>query len=94
MRPAADHGETEDGEADDGAADDGAVRPGSDRPVSLATALRIPGVLAILLAFLAYCGLESTTILWASTYLVQARDVAVATAAAFAALFLLGITAC
>lgn len=61
--------------------------------VPLATALRIPGVLLILAAFFAYCALESTAILWASTYLVAGRGVEPATAAAFASLFLLGITA-
>ena len=61
--------------------------------VSLATALRIPGVVLILAAFFAYCALESTSILWASTYLVEERAVAPATAAAFGSLFLLGITA-
>ncbi|WP_282944816.1 MFS transporter [Cellulomonas endometrii] len=60
--------------------------------VPLAQALRIPGVLLILTAFFAYCGLESTAMLWASTYLVTERGVGVATAAAFASLFLLGIT--
>lgn len=61
--------------------------------VPLKKALRIPGVALILIAFFAYCGLESTTILWASTYLVQDRAVSPVTAAAFASLFLLGITA-
>jgi len=61
--------------------------------VPLATALRIPGVLLILAAFFAYCALESTAILWASTYLVAGRGVEPATAAAFASLFLLGVTA-
>ncbi|WP_084105453.1 sugar MFS transporter [Demequina sp. NBRC 110056] len=60
--------------------------------VPLAQALRIPGVILILIAFFAYCALESTSILWASTYLVDDRGVAAATAAAFASLFLLGIT--
>lgn len=60
--------------------------------VPLAQALRIPGVIAILVAFFAYCALESTSILWASTYLVGHRGVDPATAAAFASLFLLGIT--
>jgi fucose permease len=50
-------------------------------------------VVLILIAFFAYCALESTTILWASTYLVADRGVAAVTAAAFASLFLLGITA-
>ena len=61
--------------------------------VPLAQALRIPGVALILIAFFAYCAIESTSILWASTYLVADRGVAPATAAAFASLFLLGITA-
>ncbi len=61
--------------------------------VPLARALRIPGVLLMLAAFFAYCALESTTILWASTYLATDRGAAAATAAAFGALFLLGITA-
>lgn len=60
--------------------------------VPLAKALRIPGVVSILAAFFAYCALESTAILWASSYLVTDRGVDAATAAAFASLFLLGIT--
>lgn len=67
--------------------------PGGGRShVPLAQALRIPGVLLVLAAFFAYCALESTSILWASTYLVTDRGVDSATAAAFASLFLLGIT--
>ncbi len=61
--------------------------------VPLAQALRIRGVWLILTAFFAYCALESTAILWASTYLVTDRGVDAATAAAFASLFLLGVTA-
>lgn len=61
--------------------------------VPLREALRIPGVWFILGAFFAYCAIETTTILWASTYLVTARGVDTVTAAAFASLFLLGITA-
>lgn len=72
---------------------DDAEPSGGRSHVPLATALRIPGVLLILAAFFAYCALESTAILWASTYLVTDRGVDSATAAAFASLFLLGITA-
>ena len=61
--------------------------------VPLPQALRIPGVAFILTAFFAYCAMESTAILWAASYLVQHRGIAAATAAAFASLFLLGITA-
>ena len=66
--------------------------PGASH-VPLGQALRIPGVMLILTAFFAYCALESTAILWASTYLVADRGVTPATAAAFGALFLLGVTA-
>ncbi len=65
---------------------------GAGGHVSLARAIRIPGVLLVLIAFLAYCAVESTAMLWASTYLVNHRGVAPGTAAAFASLFLLGIT--
>ncbi len=65
-------------------------RPGGHVP--LATALRIPGVVLILATFFAYCALESTAMLWASTYLVSARGVDTATAATFAAMYLLGVT--
>lgn len=54
--------------------------------------IRIPGVLLVLLAFFAYCALENTSILWATTYLAGDRGVNPATAAAFASFFLLGIT--
>ncbi|MFV0632772.1 MFS transporter [Demequina sp.] len=61
--------------------------------VPLMQALRLPGVVLILVAFFAYCALESTAILWAATFLVDDRGVEPATAAAFASLYLLGITA-
>lgn len=75
----------ESGESDDESAERGIHVP-------LSRAVRIPGVMLVLTAFFAYCALESTAILWASTYLVTDRGVAPATAAAFASLFLLGIT--
>ena len=66
---------------------------GADRPLlGLRGALRIPGVPAILLAFLGYCAAETTTGLWASSYLAEARGVDPGTAARFASLFYLGIT--
>lgn len=82
---------------DDQAADDEqptVAEPSGRRSthVPLAQALRIPGVVLVLVAFFAYCALESTAILWAATYLVADRGVDPATAAAFASLFLIGIT--
>ncbi len=70
---------------------DDSARPAGRVPLS--RALRIPGVPSILIAFFAYCALESTSILWAVTYLVSERGTSPATAAAFGSLFLLGITA-
>jgi len=72
---------------------DGGSRATGGGHVPLRDALGIPGVRLMLGAFFAYCAVESTTILWASTYLVSSRGVEPATAAAFAALYLLGITA-
>ncbi|MGI6112552.1 MAG: MFS transporter [Mahellales bacterium] len=59
---------------------------------SLAQALKIRGVKLILLTFFGYCALESTTGLWASSYLVEFRGIDSETAARFASLFFLGIT--
>jgi len=76
------------------AAVDARPEPAADdtAPLSLARALRIPGVAPVLVAFFAYCALETTAMVWASTYLVTERAVEPATAAAFASLFLLGVT--
>lgn len=55
-------------------------------------ALKIRGVKFVLLAFFGYCALETTTGLWASSYLVRYRGIDTETAARFASLFYLGIT--
>ncbi|MGN1366851.1 MAG: MFS transporter [Victivallis vadensis] len=55
-------------------------------------ALRIPGVREVLVGFFCYCALESSTGLWASSYLVLNRGIAVEVAARWASLFYLGIT--
>lgn len=60
---------------------------------SLSQVLKIRGVPGVLITFFAYCALESTAGLWAATYLVESRGVDVETAAAFASMFYLGITA-
>lgn len=80
-------------DADDAADDaEGSPSEQGSTHVPIARALRIPGVGLVLGAFFAYCALESTSFLWASTFLVTERGVAPATAAAFASLFLLGMT--
>ena len=68
-------------------------KPADGAPIRLKEALKIRGVKQMLIAFLAYCAFESSSTIWSSTYLVQQREVMPATAAAFASLYLLGITA-
>ena len=53
--------------------------------------LRIKGVKLILPAFLAYCAIEATTMLWASTYLFMHRGMPEEAAARYGALFFWGI---
>lgn len=61
--------------------------------LTLKQIFRIPGVKAVLITFFCYCSLEQTTSLWASSYLVLAKGIAPETAAGFASLFFIGITA-
>lgn len=62
------------------------------RALSFGQILKIPGVVSVLILFFGYCALEQTTGLWASSYLVDYRDVSAETAAQFASLFFLGVT--
>lgn len=62
------------------------------KALTLPQALKIKGVPSVLVTFFAYCALEQTTGLWASSYLVQFRGIGAETAARFASLFYLGIT--
>ena len=64
----------------------------SAKSIGVLQAVRIKGVPMVLLAFFAYCALEQTAMLWASSYLVQNRGMQVEAAARFAAMFLIGIT--
>jgi len=61
-------------------------------PIGILAAMRIPGAVPMMLAFCGYCCFETTTGLWASTFLVQARGIDIETAANFSSLFFLGIT--
>ena len=56
-------------------------------------ALKIKGVPYLLVGFLSYCAAESTTMLWASSYLEGVRGATKEEAAAFGSLFFIGITA-
>ncbi len=61
------------------------------QPLSLRQISRIPGVKAMLLSFFCYCATEQTVGLWAGSYLVLHRGMAVELAASFAGLFYMGI---
>lgn len=56
-------------------------------------ALKVKGIIPLLVMFLCYCALEQTALLWASSYLVNVKDVDETTAATFGSLFFIGITA-
>jgi fucose permease len=55
--------------------------------------VRLPGAKEILVAFFCYCALETTASLWASSYLTLHKGIRPETAASFASLFFIGITA-
>lgn len=63
------------------------------RVIGIRGVFQIKGVPQLLLGFFSYCALESTLILWASSYLVGAKSISTERAAAFASLFCIGITA-
>lgn len=60
--------------------------------LSIFQLLKIKGIPFVLITFFAYCALETTTGLWASSYLAQHRGVDAVIASKFASLFYLGIT--
>ena len=62
------------------------------RHITIKEAVGIKGVKLILVGFFSYIALESTAGLWASSYLVECRNVNAETAATFASMFFLGIT--
>jgi fucose permease len=64
----------------------------SSKFLSVGKALRIRGVLFVLIAFFVYCRPETTAGLWASSYLVEYQGVDVETEAIFSSLFSPGIT--
>lgn len=64
-----------------------------EAPLTLTQIMKIRGAKEIMVTFFCYCALEQTTGLWASSYLVLHRGISVETAAGFASLFFIGITA-
>ena len=62
------------------------------KALSLKEILAIPGAKAVMICFFCYCAIESTTMLWASSYLHLSKGVDAKTAASFAGMFCIGIT--
>lgn len=65
----------------------------SKAPLTLPQIVKIRGAKEIMVTFFCYCAVEQTTGLWASSYLVLHRGISAETAAGFASLFFIGITA-
>ncbi len=60
--------------------------------VSTASVFKIKGIFLIFIAFFAYCAMEQTTGLWATSYLVNYKGIDAIVAAKFASFFYIGIT--
>ena len=65
----------------------------SSKPLALKDILHISGAKEVMLCFFCYCALESTTGLWASSFLTMSKGISAETAAGYAGLFYIGITA-
>ena len=66
---------------------------GTAEPVPMKKVFAIPGAKEILITFFCYCALEQTAALWASSFLTLSKGIPAETAAFFASMFFLGITA-
>ena len=74
-------------------ADEAVKNTANTAALSLKEIFAIPGAKEILLAFFCYCALEGTAGLWSATYMVHHLGMDEETAAGFASMFYLGITA-
>lgn len=61
-------------------------------PVSVREIVNTRGAIACFICFFSYCALESTTMLWANTYMIHVNGIPAEQAAQFASLFFIGIT--
>ena len=64
----------------------------SEKPLTIGEVLKIRGAKEVMFCFFCYCALESTTGLWASSYLTLHKGMSAETAAGYAGMFFLGIT--
>ena len=65
----------------------------TEKSLGILGVFKIKGVPFILLGFFAYCAAESTAMGWASTYFAQVKGIDGETAAAYASLVFIGLTA-
>lgn len=71
---------------------DGTVNDETRKPLGVRGVLAIRGVKEILVMFFCYSALESTAMLWGSSYMVLGKGIDKTTAAMWASLFCIGIT--
>lgn len=71
---------------------DGTVNDETRKPLGVRGVLAIRGAKEILVMFFCYCALESTAMLWGSSYMVLGKGIDKTTAAMWASLFCIGIT--
>ena len=71
---------------------DGTSNDETRKPLGVRGVLAIRGAKEILVMFFCYCALESTAMLWGSSYMVLGKGIDKTTAAMWASLFCIGIT--
>ena len=64
----------------------------NSKVIGVTGALRTRGVIPLLIGFMCYCAAETTCMFWTASFLLGTRDVTEEKAAAYAALFFIGIT--
>lgn len=70
----------------------GAIEQTEQKKVSTASVFGIKGIYLVFIAFFAYCAMEQTAGLWATSYLVNYKGIEATVAAKFASFFYIGIT--
>ncbi len=69
-----------------------AIEQAEQKKVSTASVFKIKGIFLVFVAFFAYCAMEQTAGLWATSYLVNYKGIDATVAAKFASFFYIGIT--
>lgn len=67
--------------------------PSGGQALPLRKVVRLPGAKEVMVTFFCYCAVEQTVILWGGSYLVLQEGMTAETAAFYASLFFIGITA-